>query len=106
MGSAFRVPIVAGADLRAACREAHARGIGVAATSPSEGRDVYDTDLRPPLLVLVGGEGPGLADDLLVMAGLRVRIPMRAPCESLNVAMAAGIILFEARRQRGPRARP
>lgn len=104
MGSAFRVPIVTNADLDAACREARARGVGIAATSPSGGRDLYEADLRSPLLLLVGAEGPGLGDDLLA-AGLRVRIPMRAPCESLNVAMAAGIILFEVRRQRSQNGR-
>ena len=62
--------------------------------------DLYDVDLREPALFLVGGEGAGLPDDLVAAADMQVRIPMRHPVESLNAAVAAGVILFEARRQR------
>ncbi|HNV04249.1 MAG TPA: RNA methyltransferase [Vicinamibacterales bacterium] len=100
MGSAFRVPLVAGADVFTACAEARARGIRVLAAAPGRGRSVFDVDLTGPILFLLGGEGAGLPASVLDLADETLTIPMRAPVESLNVAVAAGVMLFEARRQR------
>jgi TrmH family RNA methyltransferase len=106
MGSALRLPLLAGRDVGAACAEARRRGVRVAATTPDGGTDLYDTDLREALLLLVGGEGSGLTDEEVAAADLRIRIPMKAPVESLNAAVAAAIVLFEARRQRQGLRRP
>jgi RNA methyltransferase, TrmH family len=100
MGSAFRLPIAACADAAEVCSEARARGLRVVSTSPAGGRDLYDVDLTGPTLVLVGGEGAGVPDTIQALADVSLQIPMRPPVESLNVAVAAGIILFEAYRQR------
>jgi len=100
MGSAFRLPVAAGADAAAVCREARARGIRVVATSPGGGIDLHEIDLAGPAVILVGGEGSGLPDRLQASADVLLRIPMRPPVESLNVAVAAGVILYEAYRQR------
>jgi TrmH family RNA methyltransferase len=54
----------------------------------------------------VGGEGAGLPDDVQALADVRLHIPMRPPVESLNVAVAAGVILYEAYRQRHPGGQP
>jgi tRNA G18 (ribose-2'-O)-methylase SpoU len=51
-------------------------------------------------MILVGGEGAGLPESVQAVADVTLRIPMRPPVESLNVAVAAGVILFEAYRQR------
>jgi TrmH family RNA methyltransferase len=53
-----------------------------------------------PLQVLIGGEGRGLTRDIEDAADERVTIPMRAPVESLNAAVTAALIVYEARRQR------
>ena len=106
MGSAFRVPIAAGVEAEVVCREARARGLRVISTSPAGGRDLHDVDLARPSLILVGGEGAGVPEPVQALADLSLRIPMRAPVESLNVAVAAGVILFEAYRQRHASARP
>jgi tRNA G18 (ribose-2'-O)-methylase SpoU len=50
---------------------------------------------------VVGAEAAGVPAGLLAAADARVRIPLQAPVESLNVAVAAGVLLFEAQRQRG-----
>ncbi len=100
MGSAFRLPVAAGASLEEACREARRRGVRIVATTPSSGVSVYDADLRMPVLILVGGEGAGLPPALQDVADARLSIPMRPPVDSLNVAVAAAVILYEARRQR------
>ena len=57
-------------------------------------------DWRGPIACFVGSEGGGLPEALLQMADRRVRIPMADPVESLNVAVSAGLLLYEARRQR------
>ncbi len=100
MGSAFRLPIAAVPDAGEACAKARARAIRVIATSPAEGPSLYDVDLAGPVMLLVGGEGAGLPGALRALADEALRVPMRGPVESLNVAVATGIILFEAQRQR------
>ena len=49
---------------------------------------------------MLGGEGPGLPDRLISSADGVITIPMEPPVESLNVAVSAGLIIYEARRQR------
>jgi len=105
MGSAFRLPVAAGAQVDAVCREARERGVRVVSTSPSGGRSLHDVDLASPVLILVGGEGAGLPGHLQASADVLVTIPMRQPVESLNVAVAAGVMLYEAYRQRHAVAR-
>jgi TrmH family RNA methyltransferase len=56
--------------------------------------------LRSPTLILLGNEGAGLSDELSALADLQVKIPMAAAVESLNVATAAALMLYEVRRQR------
>ncbi len=99
-GSVFRVPVAAGVAAHEACEHARAGGVRIVAASPADGQSLDDADLARPTFLLVGGEGPGLPADLLAAADCRLRIPMRAPVESLNVAVAAGVVLFEAARQR------
>jgi TrmH family RNA methyltransferase len=106
MGSAFRLPVAAGTDGAAVCREARARGVRVVATSPADGIGLHEIDLAGPALILVGGEGAGLPNHVQALADVLLRIPMRPPVESLNVAVAAGVILYEAHRQRHAGTRP
>jgi TrmH family RNA methyltransferase len=100
MGSALRVPILSGADAAAAVADARRRGCRIVATVPREGRSLYDVRLTGPAAVLIGGEGDGLAASLVAAADERVTIPMQAPVESLNAAVTAALIVYEARRQR------
>lgn len=99
-GSAFRLPLATGIDAAQACALARGHGLRVVATCPAGGCDLDECDLAGPVMILLGGEGPGLAPELLETADIRLRIPLQPPVESLNVSVAAGVILFEARRQR------
>lgn len=79
------------------------RSIRVAATTPA-GRTRYtEADLRGRLAVVMGSEQYGLSEFWLKGADTTLRIPMAGQADSLNVAMAALVTLFEAVRQRGPR---
>jgi TrmH family RNA methyltransferase len=77
------------------------RGIRVVATTPAAPKSYTDADLRGPLAVVMGSEQYGLSEFWLKNSDDSVRIPMAGQADSLNVAMAALITLFEAVRQRG-----
>ncbi len=100
MGSALRLPLHRVHDPAAAVLEARGRGCRVIATVPRDGRSVFEIGLHGPTAVLIGGEGPGLTDATVHAADERVTIPMRPPVESLNAAVTAALVLYEAVRQR------
>jgi RNA methyltransferase, TrmH family len=99
MGSAFRLPHLRRLPLADALARLAARGVTIAAAAAS-GMPCHAADLRGPLALVVGPEGAGLPEDVVAGADLRLAVPMRAPVESLNVGVAAGVLLFEAARQR------
>jgi RNA methyltransferase, TrmH family len=103
MGSALRLPVLVRPERQQAIEEARSRGCRLVAAVPRNGVSLYGADFRRAVAVLVGGEGPGLADEQLRAVDDRVVIPMEAPVESLNVAVSAALLLYEARRQRTTR---
>jgi TrmH family RNA methyltransferase len=101
MGSAFRLPIARVADAYDAMTLVRrAAGLRIAATVRSEGIAMNEADLTGALALFVGSEGTGLPDDVVAQAELRITIPMAPPVESLNVAAATAVLVYEARRQR------
>ena len=76
------------------------RGIRVVVATPHAERPCWDGDFRGPVAVVVGSERHGVAASWLDAADDAVRIPMSEGADSLNVAVAAGVVLFEAARQR------
>jgi TrmH family RNA methyltransferase len=81
-----------------------AKGVRTVATTPAAETLYTTADLRGPLAIIMGSEQYGLSDFWLQNADATVRIPMAGQADSLNVAMATIITLFEAVRQRGCRA--
>ena len=100
MGSALRLPIGIEDTAGDAVAAARQQGCRIVAAVPRDGRSVFDVDLTGPIALLIGGEGQGLAQPLADAADERVTIPMQAPVESLNAAVTAALIVYEARRQR------
>ncbi len=102
-GSAFRVPVVAEKPAPAFAALAE-RGIPVYAAVPgssgAEARRCSQVDWTRPAALLIGNEGNGLSQDLLERADQLVSIPTPGPVESLNAAVAASVLLYEASRQR------
>ena len=98
MGSAFRLP-VARETLETALSAARSAGARIYAAA-ADGTPVDRCDLRGPSLFLLGSEGQGLPDSALEEANERIAIPMRHGINSLNVAVTAALLLYEARRQR------
>jgi len=106
MGSAFRLPHVAGLAMGEVLDMLAARGIRVLATASDGERCYHEVDFRGPVAIVMGREGSGLAPAVKQRAVARLRIPLAAPVESLNVGVAAALVLFEAARQRGFAGRP
>lgn len=101
MGSAFRVPL-ARAPLDELFDEASASHTRViASTVDSASGDMRDVRWHEPFVLLVGNEGRGLPREVAMRAELRVRIPMFGRAQSMNAAVSAAVILYEAQRQRG-----
>jgi RNA methyltransferase, TrmH family len=99
MGSTFHLPIARGPSAEI-LQHARRAGVAVAATVASGGQPADTVDLRVPWLVLLGNEGGGLTKDLVSQADMTLSVPMRPGVESLNVAVTAALVLYEARRQR------
>ena len=100
MGSAFRLPIASAASLGDALRAARAAGLRIFATAPRGGTPLRRAMLAGPAAILVGAEGSGPSTEALDAADESLTIEMRAPVESLNVSVAAALVLYEAARQR------
>lgn len=98
-GVLFSVPLVV-ADSTAVLTFLRERGIRVVATTPAAEKLYTQVDLRGPMAIVMGSEQYGLSDYWLKESNLLVRIPMAGQADSLNVAMATIITLFEAVRQR------
>jgi TrmH family RNA methyltransferase len=112
MGSAFRLPIVREIDVSGLLQVLRTAGVRILASAPpgsgpgpayrpAHGGYLFsDHPLTGPVACLLGGEGSGLTDHVVQAADGVITIAMELPVESLNVAVSAGLIVYEARRQR------
>ncbi len=99
-GSLFHVPIVRDLDTQAAVDALRSRGMKVLAMDPSAESDLYELDLNDPVAFVFGNEAWGLPEDVARLADAAVRIPISGRAESLNLAAAATVCVFEWVRQR------
>lgn len=99
MGSLFHLPIVEG-DLSELLPRAGKQGIRLVGTSLQAEQSCYGYDWKGPTWLLMGNESNGLSAEVLALVDESVIIPMAGKAESLNVAMATTVLLFEAARQR------
>jgi TrmH family RNA methyltransferase len=104
MGSAFRLPHIRIDDAGALLLRLKKRGLVLLASTAENGRPHVQVDFTRPTALLVGNEGAGLPSAILDAVDERVVVPISSTVESLNVAVATGIMLFEAVRQRTSRS--
>jgi len=99
-GAVFSVPVLElpSAELVPWLR---GRGLALVATTPDADMLHTEIDLTGPVAILLGAEDTGLSAGLLGAADVRCRIPMLGAADSLNVSVAAALLAYEARRQRG-----
>ncbi len=100
MGSAFRLPIWKGPDYPDVIAWCVGRGIRTIASADAA-KSLTEVDWRGASALVVGPESTGLSPEEIALADEAVRIPMQGSVESLNVAVATGVLLYEASRQRG-----
>ena len=100
MGSVYRVPFCYVDDLPAALRLLKKRGVHTYAAH-LQAEDNYDGCLfTGQTAFLIGNEGNGLSDEVSALAQHRLKIPMEGQVESLNAAVSASILMYEAYRQK------
>lgn len=97
MGSAFRLPIAERVEIQEMAGFAGRTGLRIAAASGGSGINYSDVDWSQPRILAFGSEAHGVSDIVLQMSNEQVRIDIEPPVESLNLAVAAGVILFGAR---------
>ena len=100
MGSIFRVPFIYTAKLQETLAMLKSRGILLYAAHLQGEKWYFHENYRKPSAFLIGNEAHGLTDETAAMADTFVKIPMEGRVESLNAAIAATILMYEAKRQR------
>lgn len=100
-GAADTVPYITVTNLSRSLRDMKERGIWCMGTAGDAEKSIYQVDLKGPVALVLGAEGDGLRRLTRETCDELVSIPMLGSVESLNVSVASGICLYEARRQRG-----
>lgn len=99
-GAAEFIPVASVTNLARTLEALKQRGVWIVGTEGEAAESLYSADLKRPLALVLGAEGSGMRRLTREKCDFLVRIPMAGHMESLNVSVAAGIVLFEALRQR------
>lgn len=99
-GAVEHVPVARVTNLAQTIDELKERGVWVAGADASAEQDVYASDLKLPLAIVIGNEGKGLGRLVRERCDFLVKLPMFGRINSLNASVAASLILYEAVRQR------
>lgn len=100
MGSIFKIPIIEDDEALSLLKELKDKGFSIVVSSLQTEYNFYDVDLCGNSVICVGNEGNGISDEVYNNSTVKVKIPMPGGAESLNVAVAASIMMFEAVRQK------
>jgi len=100
VGTLFTLPVVE-AESAETLKWLKERGVRIVAATPSASRPFTQADLKGPVGIAVGTEQLGLSQQWMDAASIQVSIPMRGAADSLNVATATTLLLYEVIRQRG-----
>ena len=99
-GEWFRLPMMVSENLEDLIQNYRSQGVQIIATLPDAIKLHWEIDYTQPTLILLGNEGAGLSDTLTSLADQTIKIPLGGQVESLNVAIATAVILYEALRQK------
>ncbi|MEG1254741.1 RNA methyltransferase [Clostridium sp.] len=99
MGSIFNIPIIQDEDLRITTGLI-AKGYNLVCSSLQTDKNFYEVNLEENAIIAVGNEGNGISNEVMKLATSKVKIPMIGSTESLNVAIAASIMIYEGVRQK------
>ncbi|MGC9222726.1 MAG: TrmH family RNA methyltransferase [Terracidiphilus sp.] len=98
-GSVFRLPVLA-VNEQECLEKLHGAGVTLYATTVNDAQPAESVDMTAPVAFIIGNEGNGVAEELAARADSRITIPCPGPVQSLNAAVAASVLLYEAARQR------
>lgn len=99
MGSIFNIPIIEDIDLKL-LNNLKSMGFKLIVSSLDTDNNFYDIDLKTKAIIAVGNEGNGISNEISRLGDEKVKIPMPGGAESLNVAVSAAIMMYEAVRQK------
>ncbi len=99
-GAIFNIPICRSENLKTAIEELKASGLRIVACTEKTDTIIYKNDFTVPTAVILGSEEDGISEEYLKMCDIKTKIPLFGNTESLNVSVAAGIVLYEVIRQR------
>lgn len=100
MGSIFHLPIIKNVDISELIEELKSLNISITSTCLTGSVDVYDAELNKKCAIFIGNEARGISNNVIENSDCLVKIPMPGKAESFNASVAAGIIMYEAVRQR------
>lgn len=98
-GMIFEIPIVYTDSTEELADILKSSGRKIAVTDPSGGRPYFEEDLSRNTALVIGNEGNGVSDEVMALADIRVTLPMKGSIESLNAAVSAAILMYEAVRR-------
>jgi 23S rRNA (guanosine2251-2'-O)-methyltransferase len=99
-GALYKLPVIRYQDSREAITFMKNSGLKIIAATEKAGFGYTQADMTKPMALILGAEDTGISDDLIKMADELVMIPVMGEIQSLNVSVAAGVILYEILRQR------
>jgi len=99
-GALMKIPVARVSSLRETIKYLSLSGLSVVAATEKTENELYGSDLTGPMALIMGSEDLGISASLLDMSSKRVKIPMLGEISSLNVSVAAGVIIYEITRQR------
>lgn len=100
MGSIFQIPIVHMGETKEAIKALKEKNISIISASLNTDKYSYDIDFKTSCAVVIGNEARGISDEVLDLSDHLVKIPMSGKAESLNAAVASGVLMYEVLRQR------
>jgi 23S rRNA (guanosine2251-2'-O)-methyltransferase len=98
-GAVNHIPVARVTNITQALRELKEAGLWIACADMS-GQSMYDADMSGPVALVLGAEGVGVSRLVVEQSDYTVRIPMLGKIESLNVSVAAGVLIYEVVRRR------
>lgn len=99
-GALHHIPICLSNNPYFAVKALKDKGLRIIGSTEKGAEDYYRLDFRQPSVIIMGAEDKGISSQLLKLCDAKAKIPMYGHIESLNVSVAAGIMMFEAARQR------
>ncbi len=99
MGAIFRVNIIESNNIETTLKELKKHKFKVVATSLETQESIYDVEFKK-MAIVIGNEANGVSKEVLEMSDKKIKIPMIGKTESLNAAVATGVILYEYVRQK------